>query len=679
MTHPLAATKDLTPMPLSLRRRLQRSTTSTLELGTRHSGAPLTLALDDFDRGVLVTGPTGTGKTRLLRRINLQLAEKAADFAQVIICPKGSYAADLRRDFYRRGWRRRVTFVSVGERRRIAGLHLLQRWGNDELQAKSARDTLMRAMGASDLSLMPTLARWSFAALYGAVAAGLTMAEAGALVEIEDGGIRRAVLGRLRDCVARRDLAVLERMAGHFERGGPSGAAAVYRFFDDQVGSTLRRLRTLQENPLLYRMLGTERALSWDRQLRPGHTTIIDANLGEALDEEDQRHLVAGLVANLKQLCFTRPLHRRVRVVLTIDEVGRFPSDALREINDMGREHGLTVLGAHQFLGQFDNPTNSDRRLRESFLNDTGIKIIFGGLAPQDARELAALAFEHHLDPDHRQLELRTQRQLSRVVASSSETHGVSRSTTHSVIEAHTEADGDSTSESDASGETESESEGALHVEGHVVSAGASESHAEAISYQQGLQGAIEVVRGEAASRALSDSASDAHSWSRSRGHSDSHTDSSSTSHVEADTYARSVAHTRGATRSVTRSQMVVPTEVFEELSSVQFEPLPTQLHRHTAALIGQPKQHAYFVLGKEPPIAFRVADVPDPAFTERQALLLDIDMWNDHPGVFSTASEIDDEIQERQRLLLEEVAGEDVVPLPSRAEFEARIGRRTA
>jgi hypothetical protein len=136
------------------------------------------------------------------------------------------------------------------------------------------------------------------------------------------------------------------------------------------------------------------------------------------------------------------------------------------------------------------------------------------------------------------------------------------------------------------------------------------------------------------------------------------------------------VGVTKGITHGVTEGLMVQPTAVFQELSSVTIEPLPTQLHRHFAELVKQPRQHATIATGKEPPMSFRVADVPDPLFTERQALVLDLDMMDDHT-FFQTAEEIEHDIAERHRALVR-AAPVAVVDTDSAIERRRRA-RRTA
>lgn len=132
---------------------------------------------------------------------------------------------------------------------------------------------------------------------------------------------------------------------------------------------------------------------------------------------------------------------------------------------------------------------------------------------------------------------------------------------------------------------------------------------------------------------------------------------------------ARGVAAAKGIAEGVTEGPMVQPTAPYQELSSVTIEPLATQLHRFFADLVRQPRQHAMIATGKEPPVSFRVADVPDPVFTERQALVLDLDMMDAH-NFFQTAEEIEHDIAERRRALVRTV---EVVTVDTASAIERR------
>lgn len=688
---------------LRMQRRLIRQ---DIDLGVRSAGKPMTVPLSAFERGALVTGPTGTGKTRCLRRINVEIAEKYPQVAQIIISPKGAYAPELRRDFYRKGWRRRVTYIDLSERRRLPGLNILRPWGCDELQAKTARETLARSMGLSVLSVTPRLARFSYAGLFGVIASRLTMREAAPLLDYNDGGLRAAVIPLLPPGAARQDLEMLEAISVHLRgsRASASQLVSALRVFDELTGSSLNRLRLINENPVLRLVLGTKRSIDWNNIVQPGRLTIFNFALGETLDAEDQRHLVMAAIADIKRTCFSRPPGRLVRVILTIDEVGRFPTPVLEEINDQGREHGLSVIGSHQFLSQLENPKEHDRRLLDSFLADTDLKICFGSLPPRDARELAEVFYGHHLDPDKVHHELKTTRQLSQVVTASSRTSGKSEQRTRSRSEMTAVSDTESrmVSQTSADGDTSGETDSLAHALGHSQGATGSSSAGGAEIQTSGLttsDGFLVAPNGQVDGMSHNGGVSDVLSRVESEMAAEGWNDSSSTvdveghaasyaqSHVEAETIAEGTARswtgaestsegrTDGSSESSTEGPMVVPTEPFLETSSVQFEPLETQLHRVMAAMIKQPDRHALLVVGKEPPVTFCVAEVPDPPISERQALMVDLDMMGDRAEIFSTPEEIEAEVSERHRLLLSgKRAGhqERSYALPSRAEMDA-------
>lgn len=622
-----------------------------LDLGTLPGGNSFTVPFSDFDFHGLVAGPTGHGKTRLLQRFNLEVAEKHPEACIVVISPKGAFAPNFRNECYRRGWQRRVVYIDFSERRRLAGINVLRSWGDPFLQAKIQREILTRAMGLTDLTQTPRLARYIFAGLYAAIVTRLTIREVGMLFDHAPGGLRQAVIERMPESDARRDLELLEQTA---QKLGQAGAA---RFFEDQVGSSLNRFRMLSQNPLLQLMLGSERSLDWDELLCPGRIVVINADQGQVMDREDQRYLVTSIIADLARTCFSRPPERAVRVSLTVDEIGWFRSTVLSDILDRGREFKLSLLGSVQYLSQFIEPGTGDRQLLDSFLTDTLVKIVFGGLPPVDAELLAGLMYRHLLNPDKRQLELYTQRQIQTVGISRS--HSVTENRSRSVDVSKTHVWGESTTETDSEthGTSTSVSSGRSSVTGEGLGSGnfsvTSASHALMPGGMPGVADTAETAGNSQGSSAVENSFA-AEGESETETMSDIDTKGTALSRSEQEAWGETTSKgvSRGVGRSVTVSPMVQPSEPFLELSSVTLEPLDTQLQRHYAELVRQPKQHVTFVSGKEMPRAFRVANVPGPRFTEVQARALDLEMMEAH-AFFQTPAEIEHDIAARHRALI--------------------------
>jgi hypothetical protein len=537
-------------------------------------------------------------------------------------------------------------------------------------------------MGIFDLAETPRLARFSYATLYAVIAARLTMREAAPLIDYDDGGLRGAVIRRLPAGAARQDLEGLEAMSTHLRTNhrGAGWRVAAMRFFEEMCGSTLNRLRLLNENPVLRLALGTEKSLTWGDQIQPGKVTIIDAELGDVLDAEDQRHLVMAMLADIWRTCRSRPPSNGVRTIISIDEVGSFPTPVLAEINDQGAEFRLSVIGSHQFLSQFTDPKTQDRRLLDSFLTDTGAKICFGKLPWGDAEQLAELFEKHHLDPDRKQFVQDSPRQLQRVVNARSHTAGTSEATTHSEGVAYTHAEAASRGVTESRAVGKSTSEGMSSMSGVGIASGSFLGQATTDGVTYGGVAGVDAMSTH--SSTLNEALSNAETAFEGEGFSEVETRSEvegvgvseSISQMDASTISGAAASSHGATRSVTDGPMVVPTEVFQE-PTYQIESLDSQLHRRIAAMIKQPERHALLVVGKEPPIPFRVGDVPDPVITEHQALALDLDMMNDH-RFFSTTEEIEAEIASRHRQLLE---GRSTTEVVDEALTRDELGRRLA
>jgi hypothetical protein len=97
---------------------------------------------------------------------------------------------------------------------------------------------------------------------------------------------------------------------------------------------------------------------------------------------------------------------------------------------------------------------------------------------------------------------------------------------------------------------------------------------------------------------------------------------------------------------------MVIPGEPDLQTTGRTFWPLNEQMHKAISRIIGQPGQHATIAVGKEDPVAIRVADVHDPPIDTDQAFGLDLDLMRSLP-CYAEPALIDEEIQDRISSLL--------------------------
>lgn len=620
-----------------------------LHLGTQANGQPFRLPLAALDRHLQIAGPTGSGKTRLLVQLFQELVGNT-DACIVVLDPKGGMHRLLRRWCYSQSLDDRLLVIDPNDRRMVCGFNPVQPWADDhDLQVRVARELILRAMGQNEALATPRMSRWLDNILHVLIEMRLTLAEALLLLDYASNAGREAVLPHLAPSPARSDLEWL----GQVTRG--RGESQSGRLLDDHLGAVLNRFRHILGNPALRAMYGTTRSLDWRSVVDQRQLVLVNLQRRH-LDGEAQRLLGLQIVSELTREVFRRNPREVVPVYLILDEASLFVTPDLIEGLDRGRELGLKVVLAHQHLGQFIDPKTGDRQLLDSIMNDARTKIVFGGLAPRDADEFAAMLFRHHLDPDKVQLALKTLRQLSRVEESRSTTeswgvtHGVTSSTTRSHATGRSSARG--SSHGTTRGEGRSHGSGLSSSMGMVHSDGVADG-----AHMYVADGGLDPV---GLSHVDNSSSASSAAFGESHSSSDSQHEASSesVSEVEGTSEMEGVAESAGAIdattmgRSVTTGRTVMPTEAFEELSSVQFESLEVQLHRFASELVRHPDRHAFAAVGKEPPTPFVVATVEDPEIDEEQSDFLDLRRMRKR-DYYSKPAAIEAEIAARHAKLL--------------------------
>lgn len=632
-----------------------------LEIGMRPDGRPLVIPVAALDTHAQILGPTRYGKSMLLANIAQQLAIKT-NSCVVVLDPKGDLFWFLKRWFHQHNLSHRLLLIDPSEKRMVCGFNPIRRWdANRELQAAIAVDVFRRALGTAGFEEAPLMARWLFGLHYCAIENNVTMHEMPMIADYNDPRVREVLTARLPDCDVKSDLEWLNGLLSN------ASQAQMMRLVNEQLGSTLTRLRQYTRNANLRLMLASrERALDWKQVINDRKIVLVNLQR-TALADEDQRLLGMQIVSQVIREVFRRESggEERVPTYLIIDEAQRFCSPEVEQILDEGSGYGLRLILAHQRPAQLVDPKTQDARLRDAVATNARLKIVFGGLPYKSAEEVAWDMWGHTLDPETRKLELTTKAQLhhlemlesrGRTVAhSTAASHGLvrSRASAYSVAHGHTSAHGDS----GANGYSEGAALGTGFNAGDMAS----------------FDDAGDVV-GRGSSSAAGSSEMFSAGFSHVEGSSDveaeSETESESWVEGEADTESWTEGTTDG--RSVTVSPVAVPEEPFDQLSSVQFEPLEEQLHRHICRMIGRPPQEATIALGKGAPVEFRVAHVEEPRLDTDYAKELDLELMRAMPEVYSDPAAIEEEIRDRHRgLLLPAEIVPDVVPA-SRFEVSA-------
>lgn len=141
------------------------------------------------------------------------------------------------------------------------------------------------------------------------------------------------------------------------------------------------KFNTFDGTPAMRGILGTgENSVDWAEAMDSGRIILVDLSKAE-LGETSSR-LLGFLLLNSMWLA---ALRRKGRTPFTVfvDEVQSFSSSTLPEMLSEGRKFGLSVVVAHQYLGQLD-PS-----LRTALDGNVGTTVAFG-CAASDAPEISA-------------------------------------------------------------------------------------------------------------------------------------------------------------------------------------------------------------------------------------------------------------------------------------------------
>lgn len=627
-------------------------TETTLDLGTLSTGEPLALPLGLLDTHCQILAPTGYGKSRLLARMAQELVAKTPH-ATVVLDPAGDLVNHLRRWAHEHNHQQRLVVIDPRDRRLVCGLNPMRPWSTGPaLQAGVIRDIIRRALGGNESSTSaPLAAQWIYNVVYALIECRLTMREVGPLLSYSNPEFRNAVVQQLPRSNVREEFEWLASVLN-----GTSNTQAM-RLANEQLGSTTRRLRQFATNDHLLAMLeGQENVIDWDWAIDSGKLVLVNLSLeANALTDEDQRLLGQLIVSSIIRRVFARAEGRRRPVHLLIDEAGKLASPEVTTVLNEGRKYRLRLVLAHQVLSQLINHADGDRTLHDAVINNARLKIVFGGLGPQDAAVMGETLFGHLGDPDKRKLELRSLMQLSHVEERESVTEGESWTTSRQRVRVTSEMHGTSSAHAHGYASGRTSSVGVGHGAGVALSQPIDlDANGEGFYVHSDLDSAS-ATEGDSEGASDVDVESESHAYGVARG--------------------VGITRGRGESRSTTRGPMVVPGEPFEVLTSVQFESLDEQLHRHVSRMIRQPDRHAVVASGKAEPVHLTVANVPEPKLTMEQARLLDLQVM-EHLPCYASPEAIEREAVAREQRFLRSA---EVEIVDSQRAIERRRATRRA
>lgn len=548
---------------------------SGIRRGTRAGGKPVYLPERARATHLQVIGASGTGKTKFLE--NMLRADILAGNGLCLIDPTGNLYHDLLRWVETQGlWGRKpLLLFDPASPEWTFGFNPLDADGGPTEDLSFLVDAMVGACaavwGGENPNQTPLLKRCLRAVFHALAERKLTLLEAAYLVNPTDPtGLRRHLTRALDDFIMREQWDTFN--------------AVKPREFQEQFSSTMNRLLEFLAAERIRRILGQrEGTLRLRAIMDQGGMLLVNLSSGRALSEANASLLGALLVNDLFLKARGRPKESRP-FYLYIDECHRFVSEDVGRILDEGRQFGLHLILAHQHLAQLQK---AGEAVSGAILTDARTKVVFGGLAPEEAEILADFLFAGELDLEEAKTSLNKPVVVGHEVRwlaslADTETVGESESETRSRSWGESESGSSARQWSDTEGWTTSDSF-SFTPDGSFLPGGTL-------------------------------------THSSQTGHSGSHTRGGSETQVRSSTRTESASATRGTSQSrgVTHGQHETLASVYQTLPTAVFS-LEEQRHKKAAFLRNLRRQEAVVKIPERESVAFQTARVePGVARPER-------------------------------------------------------------
>jgi type IV secretion system coupling TraD/TrwB family protein len=605
-----------------------------LLLGVDRAGKPVYFDPKLRRYGLHILGRFGLGKSKAMETmIRRDILNREG---LLLLDPHGSLYEGVVAWAARKGLleRERVILFEPSAGDWAFGFNPLQVSGCSPEQKAEAIDALVAAFaqvwGGEDLARTPRLARCLPSVLYALAENGYTLNEALLLCDHARSSERRFITSTLPDPLFQQEWAYLNSLT--------------QSQFTEMLESTRSRISAFLRSPVVRTMLSqTKHTIDLLPIMEEGKVVLM--NLAK-VPVSQKRLLGSLIVSNLFTKALQRKPERSRPFYCYIDEAHQFINSDVGEIITQCRKFGLHLVLSHQNLGQL---REIGEAVYQSVLQIPN-RMVFGGLPPRDAKEIAEALFMGKLDLErpkrvldkpvvvgHRRgwLSNRSDSQGKTITRSRSESSGrqVSYSETRTdtdgenwgeekstaIAHGRSASQGRSKTNSFSTTDTTSEVDSVAETLGSALSV--AESHSESLSYSTDGSGPDQIATND--SETVDRSESESESWghaegrahgetsgvastrSNTRGRTRTFTSSDGASHGESRSHSqgRSTGHGRsqesGTSASVGdsvqhsegRSETLIPNLRWMPASTYSLE---EQLHLATAALVNQDPRQAF-------------------------------------------------------------------------------------
>lgn len=335
--------------------------------------------------------------------------------------------------------------------------------------------------------------------------------------------------------------------------------------FYDEFGSTINRMMEFLASPIIRSIVGqTQKTINFREIMNKGYVLLVNLASADKISDDNARLLGSLFVNDLFMKAKGRPEGSRP-FYLYIDECALYINEDIRRILDEGRKFGLHLILAHQHLAQLKK---AGEEVYSAVMNTAKTKVVFGGLAAEDAEVLANQLFLGELDLEEAKVSLNKPtvvRYIKGFLKSYSEGSGVSRG------ESNGTGEGESYGQSRGSGSTSSDSLGRTIRRGGIT----------------GESGPTGIMLSRGSSSGLSQTSGDSKASSKSKSHSS--------------TYAETESRSEGESEALIPELEDRPSQVYS---------LEEQINKAMAIMVNQPTRHAIVKLPKKKTEKIIVAEV---------------------------------------------------------------------
>lgn len=333
---------------------------------------------------------------------------------------------------------------------------------------------IAQAWRENDPSRTPQLRRCLYCLLYPLIENELTLLEyRDILLQTDEGkAVRKYIAQRTGD-----EYIEAEWESFNVRAGGS---------FEDVWGSTRNRLFEFIKTPIIRNIVGQQgRTIDFYKLMNERWVVLVNLSGGGGKLSPDNARLLGALLVNdmfLAARARSEKEGREKPFHCYIDECAQFLNREVGTVLTEGRKFGLHLCLAHQDISQL---RDEGEVVRKAVLGSARTKIVFGGLIPEDAEEIASLIYDAELNLEEPK-RLFDKPTVARYVRSYFERYGHSASTTETTTSGRTESQGETHYDDGSTGDSRQV------VESWHDSSGSAQSEGEQWGWQEGLEPALE-------------------------------------------------------------------------------------------------------------------------------------------------------------------------------------------